>query len=129
VLGLTRVKHFVSVPTRVPEQTYNSYLVESTVLLRNKNWVWGRVENTDKDTLLLFEEDPFAVLVDERRFTRVQAFTAGYERELPPVARWMSHGIGGQFMVFRVGKDLAPVYGAHPLGMQLFLRFRLRSSR
>jgi hypothetical protein len=37
-----------------------------------------RPENTDKNSLLLFDEEPFALLVDERRIARVQAYTAGY---------------------------------------------------
>ena len=58
----------MSVPTRIPEQIYNSFLLESTVLFRNRNWVWFRGEATDKDSLLIYPEDPFVLLVDERRY-------------------------------------------------------------
>jgi hypothetical protein len=118
-------KHIVSVPTRIPEQIYNSFLIESTILFRNKNWVWFRGEATDKDSLLLYPEDPFVLLVDERRYARVHAYTAGYERELPRIASWLSQGIGGQITSFVSPPVLEPVYGAHPWGIQLFVRMRL----
>jgi hypothetical protein len=118
-------KHFVSVPTRVPGQIYNSYLAESTVRVANRHWFWGRVENTDKDSLLLFEEEPFALLVDERRFARVQAYTGGYAVELPRLSRWFSQSLGGQLTLLQMPSELSPVYGSRPFGLQLFLRFRL----
>lgn len=118
-------KHIVSVPTRIPEQIYNSFLIESTILFRNKNWVWFRGEATDKDSLLLYPEDPFVLLVDERRYARVHAYTTGYERELPRIASWLSQGIGGQITSFVSPPVLEPVYGAHPWGIQLFVRVRL----
>jgi hypothetical protein len=119
-------KHFVSVPTRVPGQIYNSYIAESTAKLADRHWIWGRIENTDKDSLLLFEEEPFALLVEERRLARVQAYTAGYAWELPRVSPWISQSLGGQVTLFGVPKALAPVYGDRPVGLQIFLRFRLQ---
>lgn len=122
-------KHFVSIPTRIPRQIYNSYLLESTLLFRNKNWIWSRVESVDKDSLLLFEETPIALLVDERRLARVQAYTAGYQRELPRMVGWLSQGIGCQVTVYRLPGELSPVYNGHPAGVQLFLRMRFTSGR
>jgi hypothetical protein len=63
--------------------------------------------------------------VDEQRLARVQAYTAGYERELPTAVRVLSTGIGGQFTVFHAPPALAPIYGANPFGVQLFVRVRL----
>jgi hypothetical protein len=118
-------KHLVSVPTRIPGQIYNSFLAETTVRFKSRNWVWGRAENTDKDTLLLFEEAPFLLLVDERRFARVQLFTAGYSRELPPLTGWLSPSLGGQFTWFHAPPQLAPVFGENSYGVQVMLRLRL----
>ena len=119
------VNHLVRVPTRVPGQIYNSYLAESTVFLRNRHWIWGRVESTDKDSLLLQREEPFVRLVEEQRYTRVQAYTAGYERELPRLVPWLSTGLGGQFTLFGTPDNLKAVYGSRPVGIQFFLRLRL----
>ncbi|MCU1238052.1 MAG: hypothetical protein JWP63_6019 [Candidatus Solibacter sp.] len=115
-----RPLHIVSVPTRVPNQVYNSYLLEST-LHAGRNWFWGRAENADKDSTLFYEESPFVLLIDERRLGRVQAYTAGYERDLTRYA-----GVGGQFTLNHVPPMLAPIYDANPLGVQLFFRLRFR---
>jgi hypothetical protein len=120
-----RPLHIVSVPTRVPGQIYNSYLAESTIRFRGRNWIWGRAESTDKDSTLLYQEAPLVLLVDEQRFARVQAFTGGYEREFPGWGRWLASGIGAQLTVFHAPASLQPVYGTNPIGVQLFLRLRV----
>jgi len=120
-----RPQHVVTVPTRIPGQIYNTYLYESTLRFRNRNWVWGRIENTDKDTTLLFEEEPFVLLVDERRYARVRLFTAGYSRELPGMGKWLSSSLGGQLTLFHAPPQLAPVYGTRSFGMQVILRVRI----
>jgi hypothetical protein len=119
------VEHIVLVPTRIPRQIYNSFLIESTLFAKNKHWIWGRAENTDKDSLLLYEEAPFVRLVEERRYARVQAYTAGYAYELPRVAPWLSTALGGQLTVYGVPQVFQPVYGSRPVGVQFFLRARL----
>jgi hypothetical protein len=121
-----RLYHLVNVPTRVPGYIYNSYLAESTLHFRRKNWIWGRVEHVDRDSYLLFEEAPFVRLVEEQRFTRVQVYTAGYERQLPLDTRWLNAGLGGQINLYGVPANLKAIYGARPTGVQLFMRFRLR---
>jgi hypothetical protein len=118
----------VSVPTRIPGQIFNSFLAETTLRWR-RNWFWGRAENADKDSTILFEEAPFVLLVDEVRLARVQAFTGGYERELPSWPRYLRTGIGSQLTFYRTPANLAPIYGDRPIGLQLFLKFRLGSGR
>jgi hypothetical protein len=106
-----QVAHAVqNVTTRIPSQIYNSFLAETTLRV-HRNWLWGRAESADKDSTLLFEETPLVLLVDEQRLARVQAYTAGYERELPALAGPLSTGIGGQFTVY------------HALRSSLHLRF------
>lgn len=92
--GGIRPLHVVSIPTRVAGQIYNSFLLEST-LHAGRNWFWARAENADKDSTLLYDESPFVLLVDELRLARVQAYTAGYERDLR-----FHTGIGAQFTLF-----------------------------
>jgi hypothetical protein len=112
-------RHIVSVPTRIPRQIYNSFLAESTYRWR-RNWIWGRAESADRSSTFLFEEAPFVLLVDEQRIARVQAFTGGYERQLP----WNT-GIGAQLTVYRVPPLFSPIYDAHPRGIQIFMKWRL----
>lgn len=94
-----------------------------------KHAVWTRIENTDKDTTLLYEEEPFVLLVDERRYARVQVYTFGYSYELARSPAWLSTALGSQFTVFHAPSNLAPVYGANPKGVQVFLRLRLVGAR
>ena len=123
--SLWKPEHVVSVPTRVPPYTYNSFLIESTLRFKDRNWIWGRAESVDRDSLLLFEQSPLTLLVDEQRYSRVQAYTGGYERELPRRIAWLSAGLGGQVTLFHAPPNLAPLYNANPVGVQLFLRLRL----
>jgi hypothetical protein len=120
-----RPQHIVSVPTRIPRQIYNSFLAESTLFFHNRNWLWMRAEAADKDSLLIYEEDPFVLLADERRYARVHAYTAGYERELPRWVDWLGQGVGAQVTSFVSPPVLEPVYGPHPWGIQFFVRLRL----
>lgn len=120
-----RPLHVVSVPTRIPRQIYNSYLAESTLKL-GRNWFWARAESADRDSTFLYEEAPFVLLVDEQRLGRVQAYTAGYERELPWQIPHLNTGIGGQATFYHAPPLLETIYGAHPIGVQLFFRVRLK---
>ena len=80
---------------------------------------------TDKDSLLLYPEEPFVEFVEEKRFTRVKAFTVGYSRELKPIGSFLKPSLGGQWMMFGIPDNLRDVFGAHPQGMQFFLRVRI----
>jgi len=119
-------EHIVLVPTRVQGQTFNSYTAESTMFFKDKHWIWGRAELTDKDSLLLFEEAPYVRLLEEYRYTRIKAYTAGYSYELPKVSSFLRPALGGQFQVFQLPANLSPIYGAHPMGMQVWLRLRFQ---
>lgn len=104
-------------------EKFNSYLAESTALLRNKHWVWGRIEHTDKDATLLDSAN------EEYRLAKVSALTVGYGHELPSPRPWLSLSLGGQLSLYRTPEVLKPLYGSSPVGAQLFLRMRLKSSR
>jgi hypothetical protein len=121
-----RPLHIVSVPTRIPQQLYNSYLAETTLRLK-RNWFWGRAESADRDSTFFYEESPFVLLVDEQRLARVQAYTTGYERELPWHLRYATAGMGGQVTFYHVPPFLDPIYGSHQVGVQLFFKVRLGS--
>lgn len=100
---------------------WNGYLAESTLKFKEHNFAWGRVENVDRTSeLLLSSELPGAA---ESIVGRVQAYTAGYEREM----RLLSHvaaGIGTQFTLCSTPATLQSAYGSHPIGGLIFLRLR-----
>jgi hypothetical protein len=101
----------------------NSYLLESTLRFRERNYAWTRIENVDRTTELLVGENPEPPGFSERFFTRVQAYTAGYEREWGHIPH-LSTALGGQFTWYGVPAILKPIYGAHPVGGILFVRVR-----
>lgn len=96
---------------------FNAYAVESTVNFRSRNWVWTRIENVDRDRTLLggVEEDPIG---------RVQAYTFGYERDLPIGPSFLNTGLGFQATVYGLTSQLKSVYGNHPAGFTVFLHLR-----
>ena len=48
----------------------------------SKNNVWTRIENVDRTNELLTGETLLPPSFTERYFTRVQAYTAGYDRDI-----------------------------------------------
>jgi hypothetical protein len=103
----------------------NGYLLESTLGFAGKNNVWTRIENVDRTNELLLDGSPLPIGFDERYFTRVQGYTAGYDREVGNF-RHLSTAIGGQFTWFGVPPSLSADYGKHPVGGVMFLRVRVR---
>lgn len=106
----------------------NSYLLESTLTFGDANNVWVRLENADRtDELLLGSAAPLPGS-HEHFIGRVQAFTAGYDREIP-LLPGVSSAVGGQITGYAVPDPLQPSYGSHPVSALVFLRFRARGSQ
>jgi hypothetical protein len=103
---------------------FNSYDAESTVNFLNRNWVWTRIENVDRDRTLLVGESRAALDTEEDPIGRVQAYTFGYERDLPVGLSSLNIGLGVQVTTYGVPQVLRPVYGDHPTGFAVFLHFR-----
>jgi hypothetical protein len=103
----------------------NAYLLESTLRFLNKNNIWTRIENVDRTNELLLGETFLPPGFTERYFTRVQAYTAGYDRELPLVPH-LSTAVGAQLTWYGVPTVLQPLYGSHPIGVIAFLRLRAK---
>jgi hypothetical protein len=101
----------------------NSYLAESTLKFLSRNQVWARIENVDRTNELLLGENPLPSGFTERYFTRVQAYTGGYDRELGHIPH-LSTALGGQVMWYGLPSALEPIYGSHPAGIVVFLRLR-----
>lgn len=101
----------------------NGYLLESTLRFRDKNYAWTRVENVDRTNELLLGENPLPPGFIEKYFTRVQAYTGGYDREVGKVPH-LSTALGGQVTWYGVADVLKPIYGSHPIGVAIFMRVR-----
>jgi hypothetical protein len=107
---------------------FNSYLLESTVRFRARNYVWTRIENADRSNELLVGETTLPPNFEETRIGRVQAYTLGYDREM----NWIPHiasAIGAQATLYHAPMSLQTIYGASPAGVAVFLRFRAIGSK
>jgi len=106
----------------IPEhEVYNGYLAESVLRFRQRNSVWGRVENVDRTNELLLDGNLQPPGFEERFLARVQAYTLGYDRDVRVIPR-LSVAPGAQVTLYGVPDSLRPIYGARPVGIVLFLR-------
>jgi len=104
-------------------QVLNGYLAETTYQFAERNRIWGRIENVDRTTELLLGKQPEPVGFDEQFLARIQAYTVGYDREVP-IVRGLSTALGAQMTLYGKPDFLTPVYGRHPAGVILFVRIR-----
>jgi len=93
----------------------NSYLLESTLNFRERDYVFTRLELVDKDELF-----PQAVVVST---DRIGAYTFGGVRDVIHDNRWQM-GLGGDVTVYSKPAALDVAYGNRPVSFQVFLRFR-----
>lgn len=104
----------------------NSYLAESVVPISRRNFITWRAELVDKDDLFAADPDLQQQLdtLDGSTF-RVGAYTLGYTRD---IGWWRSieTGIGANLSLYSLPEAIKPYYGDHPVGGNIFLRFRLR---
>jgi len=98
----------------------NGYLLESTLRFLDRNHAWTRIENVDRTNVLLLGENPLPPGFVERYFTRVQAYTAGYDRDIGHIPH-LSTALGGQITWYGVPGDLTQAYGTHPVSGLLFI--------
>ena len=101
----------------------NSYLAESTLRFINHNYVWTRIENVDRTTELLLNRHPEPPAFEESVLARIQAYTFGYDREFSFVP-YISTAVGAQVTFYQKPGFLTPIYGNHPTGVVVFVRFR-----
>ena len=105
----------------------NSYLAESVLPIGRKNFITGRFELVDKDEL--FSNDP---ILEERldllygSTFRIGAYTFGYSRDLD-LFRHIETGIGANVTAYTLPDAIKPYYGAHPVGANIYVCFRLRA--
>src|SRR5579872_7084119 len=109
--------------SRATGEIFNGYLAESTLQFARKNHVWTRVENVDRTTELLFGSPISPPGADERFLARVQAYTAGYDRDIKMVPH-LETALGAQATTYHAPGFLTPFYGEHPFGALVFLRIR-----
>jgi hypothetical protein len=93
----------------------NSYLLESTLNFRRRNYAFSRLELVDKDEL--FPQAPVHPAY------RVGGYTLGGVRDLIQDRAWQL-GLGADVTFYSKPAALDPVYGDRPVSFQIFLRMR-----
>ncbi len=101
----------------------NSYLLESLLHLASRNYLYTRIENVDRTTELLLDEQPVPPNFHEEPAGRVQAYTIGGDHDFALVPH-LASALGAQVTAYTVGSRLQPAYGSHPVGVTFFLRLR-----
>jgi len=104
-------------------QIGNGYLAESALRFAEHNRVWTRIENVDRTSELLLGKQAEPPGFDEKFLARIQAYTAGYDRDFPLIP-CLSTALGAQITFYGKPDFLTPIYGQHPLGVILFMRVR-----
>ena len=104
-------------------EIYNSYLAESTLKFLRHNYAWTRIENVDRTNELLNGENPLPPGFEEHFLARIQAYSFGYDREFPFIPH-VSSALGAQLTLYGKPSSLDALYGDHPLGVVVFVRFR-----
>ena len=109
-------------------RTINAVTAETVVPFSRKNFITGRYEWSQRDEL--FANSP-ALAAQVTRATgqpafQVNAFTVGYTRDVD-LFRDVQTGIGANVSNYVIDTALQPYYGAHPWGVNLFVRFRLKA--
>lgn len=102
---------------------WNGYVAESTLRFAERNYLWGRIENVDRTNELLFRNVPEPPNFKESIIERVQAYTAGYDRDVDLIPH-VATAIGGQLTIYSTPDSLKRQYGSHPIGAVVFLRVR-----
>jgi len=104
----------------------NSYLAESELPIRRKNFVTGRIELVDKDELFSSQPDLEQRLAGTVGSTfRIRAYTIGYTRDIDLITS-LETGVGANLSAYTVPDAIRPFYGDHPVGVNIYLRIRLR---
>jgi len=102
----------------------NSYLLESTLNFRQRNYAYTRFELVDKDELFpddSFPDNPFPGEADHPY--RIGAYTFGGVRDLIHNHIWQL-GLGGDVTFYSKPRLLDAGYGNNPVSFHIFLRMR-----
>ena len=102
-----------------PGPALDAFLLETTVVARDRHVLFGRLEWDEKDELFE-EEEPLAHHIFE-----VGKATLGYRYDWPLDASW-SIGLGALASAYDLPGALEPAYGSSPTSYMIFSRIRVR---
>ena len=97
----------------------NSYLLESLLQFRSRDYVWTRIEYAARTSELL------DINLPEASLGHVQAYTFGFDRDYSLGAHLLA-APGAQSTLYRTPDTLSASYGRTPFSAQGFIRLRIR---
>ena len=95
----------------------NAWLLETVFPVTRKDFLTGRFEVADKDELF----------PDQHAAFRIKAVTGGYTRDFAAKSN-LETGLGANVTGYVIPAAIQPAYGAHPWGVSVYLRIRLKRS-
>lgn len=110
-----------------PKYGSNAVLTETVVPFREKNFITGRYEWSQRDEL--FANNPelaqqLAMTTGQRWFN-VNAYTLGYTRDVGIFSAAQT-GVGANVSFYGIPDAIKMYYGDHPMGVNVYLRIRLK---
>jgi hypothetical protein len=107
----------------IDRRATHAVVAETLVPVTRNNHVTGRFEWSQRDEL--DHEIAHATGIDA---FEVAGFTAGYTRDVA-LLPYVQTGIGSNVTFYALADALKPYYGARPVAVNMYLRFRLRGVR
>jgi hypothetical protein len=103
----------------------NSYLLESLVKFKSRNYAWTRIENAGRSSeLLLHPGSALPPHFEESPIGHVAAFSFGYDRDYR-LGKHVTAAPGAQLTTYITPQALKSTYGDHPWGVVAFVRLRI----
>jgi hypothetical protein len=108
----------------------NAVLAETVLPFKEKNFISGRYEWSQRDEL--FSNDPALAqhLFEQTgsHWFNINAYTIGYTRDIGTFHS-VETGLGANVSLYGVPDSIKPYYGDHPLGVNVYLRLRLKGNQ
>jgi len=105
----------------------NAVLAETVIPFRDKDFITGRYEWSQRDELFAGDpalEEQLAATTGMRWFD-VNAYTIGYTRDIFTFHH-AETGLGANLSLYGIPDAIKVYYGDHPLGVNVYLRVRLK---
>ena len=101
----------------------NGYVAESTVKFLDRNYLYTRLELTDKNSILRDADRISLGITDHHPSFRIGAYTAGGARDIWNTEK-TSLAIGSDVTFYSKPSILDPIYGSNPVSWKVFVRVR-----
>ena len=101
----------------------NGYVAESTVKFIDRNYLYTRLELTDKNSILRDADRLRLGITEHHPSFRIGAYTFGGARDIWNTEK-TSVAIGSDLTFYSKPSILDPIYGSHPVSWKLFVRVR-----